>query len=877
MGWNRVPGRGVRLIVVALTLGGFVCAAEAAARKPKAKKPVPCPGGRFVIQGDPVIANFMGSDAVVVAGSKASLASGCDDVIAKIKPRKAVTIVTARWTSCRGIAGKATLMAKVKAGSCDSLTGVFKAKKAKINRHFTAAVQAAPAFTTGPFANAPLTQTTVGPAGGTIAVTDPSSPLAGLSIVVPAGATDETITFTVRYADVTGASGLPASAGTSSKMIQIQTDGSDQWNQFRLFNRPIKVTLPYLAPGEGEDTVRFYVVGADGSLEPAGMLGQDMASKTITFFTRTFADTAPAPRLGPATAAVGRAAIRPQVVSTYNGYVAIGLGQLIVAWLTGGSRVNTAFLPSVNGWYIPNYGSYYKASRGGNCFGFVGAAKYYYRKRYAPALYRNYHDPNDTRTWVDDATAIEFTSRVHNAMTNIWGSYVTGEVNQQTPSSLAVALSYVAGMYVTGAPVLLYIQQAVAPAGGGATVFSGAHAISAYRADIAAAGTITFYLYDPNFPGDDSRRLTYTVGRGFSTYLSGTDASNSAFQYNYFHHVGYSVGLTDAVLDGIKASADENFSDSSVFPMITITSITGANNGEVVYDKAAGTVIEGTTRQGEHKYITSDNAVRVQGTVLGGVAQAACCVVDNVNIFVSNKLFFTGVNNQVGGGDGSFDFVIPVAQGENDFVLLAASKNSVSNWAGFYRNVIASTFSPSALTVTLDWDQGQSDVDLYVKEPDGTGKTGDTVFYSHRKGIDPAHPYLDFDNTSGFGPEHYIASAGTRTLYTDTSEAPNLYGDYTVKVHYYADHDSDPNTDQPISWHVSYRYLAFCPDPCTDPEDTGFWVEGSSDGGLATANSSNCCNITHTGPDWSFPIPLSYPQPNPSDWNIPDPPGVMLP
>ena len=82
------------------------------------------------------------------------------------------------------------------------------------------------------------------------------------------------------------------------------------------------------------------------------------------------------------------------------------------------------------------------------------------------------------------------------------------------------------------------------------------------------------------------------------------------------------------------------------------------------------------------------------------------------------------------------------------------------------------------------------------------------------------------------GFRHYIASDRTKTLYTDLTEAPNLYGDYTIRIHYYADHDSDSMFVQPITWHMAYRYLAYCPPPCTDAEDTGFWIEGSTDGRL---------------------------------------------
>src|SRR5581483_8367209 len=176
--------RMMRLVVVGVVVSGLLCPLEAAAKKKKkGHKPTACPGGRYLVQGDPLIAGAMGTDAVVLAGSNVSIASGCDDVKAKVKATKKGTIVAAHWKSCSGITGPAVLKAKLKAGSCTALAGAFKAKKAKIKRRFTAAVQAAPAFATGAFSDAPLTQNTVGPAGGTIAVTDPSSPLNGLAIV----------------------------------------------------------------------------------------------------------------------------------------------------------------------------------------------------------------------------------------------------------------------------------------------------------------------------------------------------------------------------------------------------------------------------------------------------------------------------------------------------------------------------------------------------------------------------------------------------------------------------------------------------------------------------------------------------------------------
>lgn len=730
-------------------------------------------------------------------------------------------------------------------------------------------VGTAATFTTGDYTAATLNRSSIGVDGGTISISD--GPLNGLAIVVPSSATDEDITFTVSYASISTESGLPTGCSSASYAIKVVTSGSDEWNNEQMFNQPIRVTLPYTAPSEGANTVRFYVYNSDGSLEPAGLESMDTTNNTITFYTRTFANTAEVSRLASLSAGFSKD-VAADV--KYAVYVAIGIGLKWSAWLSSGETIDTGFTAASNGWYIPNYGSYYKASRGGSCFGFVGAAKYYYRKGYSPTLYPNYHDDDNTTTWLDDAVAIEFTSRVHNGMSDIWDNYVSGEVNTQTPSSEAVALSYVGAMYVTGLPALLYIQQKTVAADGTEN-YSGAHAISVYRADITSAGTITFYVYDPNFPNSDTRRITYTNGTGFANYASGTDAASSAFSYNYFHHVGYHVGMSDGALDQIKNAADSKFTGSSVFPTVTITEVKGVDGAT---EKEAAT--EGTTANtGEHAYVTDYAAVKISGTILGGLAQDACCVVNNARIFINNKKYSTSVNNAAGSGDGTFNITVPVSQGDNELVIIGAKKNSFSHWAAFKRDAVLSNASPAAMTVTLSWGQNQSDVDLYVKEPDKSdgSKTGDTVYYSHRRGASATNPYLDFDNTSGYGPEHYYALSGMKTLYTDSSQADNLYGTYKVRVHYYADHDSDTETTQPITWGVGWRYLAYCADPCSDPESTGFWLEGSQSGSLSSASSSACCNIDNSGGSWSSAWTIPYPQPTASDWVVPPSTTVMLP
>lgn len=85
-------------------------------------------------------------------------------------------------------------------------------------------------------------------------------------------------------------------------------------------------------------------------------------------------------------------------------------------------------------------------------------------------------------------------------------------------------------------------------------------------------------------------------------------------------------------------------------------------------------------------------------------------------------------------------------------------------------------------TATLTWD-GTGDVDMHVMEPSGT-----QVFYGRKFG---EHGYLDVDNTSAYGPEHYLASCDPDHIGVGT---------YVVSLANYARADGRKATVQISSW-----------------------------------------------------------------------------
>jgi hypothetical protein len=81
------------------------------------------------------------------------------------------------------------------------------------------------------------------------------------------------------------------------------------------------------------------------------------------------------------------------------------------------------------------------------------------------------------------------------------------------------------------------------------------------------------------------------------------------------------------------------------------------------------------------------------------------------------------------------------------------------------------------VTATMSWDLGSTDVDLHIYEPNGSH-----VYYLNTKGTSG---FLDLDNISGYGPEHY---------YTDCNQLQ--VGEYVFALNYFRDRmDEENNVD----------------------------------------------------------------------------------
>lgn len=128
------------------------------------------------------------------------------------------------------------------------------------------------------------------------------------------------------------------------------------------------------------------------------------------------------------------------------------------------------------------------------------------------------------------------------------------------------------------------------------------------------------------------------------------------------------------------------------------------------------------------------------------------------------------------------------------------------------------------ILVTLTWDT-PTDIDLYVTDP-----TGDTSWYGHKITADGGE--LDYDDTDGYGPEHWMLQN------TDTLR----YGQpYIVRVHNYSNHSYTGPTHYTVSIKLGEG----------TPQEQVFWYTGtlttaggSSSPGTTGSSWANIANIT---------------------------------
>ncbi len=438
----------------------------------------------------------------------------------------------------------------------------------------------------------------------------------------------------------------------------------------------------------------------------------------------------------------------------------------LFTWLLAnlaGAGGHTTYKPSVDGFQIVNYGSVYNP--GGECFGISAFAQWNYRTK-GGGLYPRYmmDIPTPNGGTVKGQNIIA--TRAHTSVSRLWNSYVPNvqsQFNLSATERLAVIRNILDN---TARPTILYLSDNPSS--------SGTHAVLAY--DYGAFDTLA--INDPNYPGENRTAYIDSGTLIYPPYRSITVIGSGSFRTESF--------------ENIYQDAESGFSGNGA-AQVQITSHT--------------------------------NTQRVTGRIvtLSGKIESGQVLVDNLEVWVNQISKF----EQSITTSGSFSLPINLVAGENRITFVTKGHDIRNNVIEAPNTqvtpfIINSDASNAAILVTLTWDTGDTDLDLYTIDP-----TGDYSAYYHRSTADGGE--LDYDDTNGYGPEHWTLLESDNVRWGQ---------DYEVRLHYYSDHSS--GTTIATRWNISVLLY----------EGTPRAVNYNFSGVLSSDNSGNT-GPHATGADWA--------------------------
>ena len=339
--------------------------------------------------------------------------------------------------------------------------------------------------------------------GGTLSINNPSDPLNGLEITLPADGFSQDQEIIVSEAEITS-----HQRGTNfnpiTPLIKISM-GSGYSSDM------ITVKIPINLP-DGHFAMGFFYDETTEKLEPIPVLR--LESDFITLMTRHLSpDNA---TLMKGSLGINKTAVGNMVISSIQ-----------ESLLDGQPVLSSGFLPGEDDWEFPNYGSY--VCPGGHCAGQSMAAMwYYYEKKLGdePALNARYDELNDPGRpgwfWEDNPRGYRFSSTIQKDQN--FDNWVRSLEMQSWLPRISY-YSFITAMLLTGEPQYVLIRNSATGSG---------HAMIVYKITPA---TGTLHIADPNFPDNMTRVIEYQNGQ-FKPYSSALVAGGSGTN---FDQIGYAA------------------------------------------------------------------------------------------------------------------------------------------------------------------------------------------------------------------------------------------------------------------------------------------------------------------------------------------------
>lgn len=350
----------------------------------------------------------------------------------------------------------------------------------------------------------------VSPSGATLTVNNSDSPINGFTLTVPQNSYNNTRTYSISYAEISGHE-FGDIFNPISPLIIIKNGGGYS-------NQPIEVKVP-IKKNEDEFAIGFFYDEITGKLEALPAITQDDSS--ITIITRHFA-----------TSTISNG------ISLNKKMDGSSLGNLVISTikesaLSSQAIVSTGFIPGIDDWEFINYGSY--IASGGHCAGQATTAMwYFYEKKLKgdPPLFHRFDKFNEStkpgKLWQDNPQGYRFASTIQNDFD--WDGWIRN-VNIQSYLQPIAWKTFIAAILMTGEPQSVIIKESATNAG---------HAMIVYKINISEG---KLYIADPNYPnnrgvdGTESiRTIKYTNGKfePYASYLKVGDPGTVFDQIAFF-------------------------------------------------------------------------------------------------------------------------------------------------------------------------------------------------------------------------------------------------------------------------------------------------------------------------------------------------------
>ncbi|MCW8850901.1 MAG: PKD domain-containing protein [Melioribacteraceae bacterium] len=352
----------------------------------------------------------------------------------------------------------------------------------------------------------------ISPAGGTVIVSNVDSPINGLTITVPKESYNETRTYSVSYAEITEHE-LGEYFNPISPLITIKNGGGYSDEAF-------DVKIP-ISKADDEFAVGILYDEITGKIEVLPTISQDETSITVN--TRHFATS---------TISSGTTLKKGMDLSSLGNLVISSLKESILSRQT---VVSSGFMPGVDDWEFPNFGSY--ISPGGHCAGqSITAMWYYYEKtlKGEPSLFHRFDEVNNSSKpnllWQDNPLGYRFASTIQKDFTKSDGTEFSRIIQPYLESLTWKA--FITAILLTGEPQYVGIRESTTNSG---------HAMIVYKINISEG---KMYVANPNYPNNKDEDGSESIGTidysngEFKAYKASAKAGSAVTIYDQIAFVG---------------------------------------------------------------------------------------------------------------------------------------------------------------------------------------------------------------------------------------------------------------------------------------------------------------------------------------------------